>query len=163
MFRITCNKSMAGIADTARRCVGYFTYRDAHEAWDLFQRSGILPDTMPPISLKMTRHAEQLRKNLIADLEAAKAAKVLQGSNIRSPGSLMEGSSRSLRGDTVKNTPGKLHGSGTIKPAKVEKRPATPTPATRSKPAAPVAQSPPSEHRIWVVFEGPEPGVYTDR
>ncbi len=53
---------------------------------DLFQRSsngsGILPDTMPPISLKMTRHAEQLRKNLIADLEAAKAAKVLQGSNM---------------------------------------------------------------------------------
>lgn len=150
---------MSGMDDSARRFLGFYTYEDAHNAWALYDQHGVLPQGIPPISLKMKRQAEDLRNKMRHSIEIQKGTI----NRLQSPRTPMEGPSMQRGGSSKKS------------PIKFEKRPETPTPVVKFQAPVPLVASPPPpdhnptvsphhmDNNIWVVFEGPEPGVYRDQ
>ncbi|KJA19184.1 hypothetical protein HYPSUDRAFT_56731 [Hypholoma sublateritium FD-334 SS-4] len=151
---ISCSNSMAGMDDRARRFLGFYTYDDAHNAWALYEQHGVLPQGVPPISLEIKQHAEDLRNKMISTVNAQRQRAI---NNQQSPTSPVEGPSK--RRTAIKKSL-----------VVFEKHPETPTPTVRFQlPASPNPPNPPPStddiigNRFWVVFQGPEPGVHRDQ
>lgn len=169
------------MTDGARRFQGYYTYDDAQNAWTDFQRDLILPPGLPPMSAKIIQQAEILRNTMRMNTLKAKEASIARlPPRLPPPLSPTAGPSRHRGG---LNLPVKFDMEAATPtrnlPVKFEREAATPThtptrtPQKRSVAASPpAASSPPlmqtmhtpsTNPQFWVVFEGPEPGVYMDQ
>lgn len=151
---------MEGVPDSARRFQGFYTYKDARDAWDSFEQHGTLPPGIPAISDKMKRIAEALRDKMRSTSKTQEAA-VARLASPRSP----------RAGPSMHRNPPRLptvvQFAESVRIARPPRRLRQSTPAPSSQPLpAPVQQAlpaPGTDARFWIVFNGPEPGVYLDQ
>lgn len=153
---------MEGVPDNARRYLGFYTYDDAHQAWNNFERNGSLPVGISTISPNMKRIAETCGDNMRSTIKAQEAAIA------RLPPAGSPTGGPNMHSAVVLTLPSQFESMHVATPRRRSQRQAAAASPQYVAPSPLEFQPTPLPlpglgAQFWVVFKGPNPGVYRDQ